>query len=208
MLCVDLGKYKKHEELVNAVDPLVNSVSMSTHLKLIIAHSSGEGFGAHCSAILERLEILDSTYITAEHFSTRSGGLVNIYGLSKIPMNMVVEQTNRNPLLMQYFRGAKSKHWKKNCCCIPITSGNCTKVEKFTASTFNDLSELSEIQAFSTNTSHYLYLARTGIEICAGNLQQFLKSWVHQDGHCYITFSNEKVFKIALNFPGFDRIID
>jgi len=105
LLCVDLGKYKRHEELVNAVDPLVNCVSMFTHVKLIIAHSSGEGFGAHYPAILERLEILDSKCITAEDFSHEEAeAFVNIYGLSKIPMNVVIEQTNRNPLLMQYFR--------------------------------------------------------------------------------------------------------
>ena len=52
-----------------------------------------------------------------------------------------------------------------------------------------------------------MYYARTGIEINTEKFTEFLESWLYEDGHCYVTYSNDKVFNIALNFPGSDQLI-
>jgi len=112
VLCVDLGRYSGHDDLLSAVDPLFNTISIYTDVKLIIAHSSGEGFGPCCPDTFKRLQTMDSSFITAKCFSdNKAQAFVNMYGLSNIPMEVIVKQTNRNPLLMQHLKGANSRYW-------------------------------------------------------------------------------------------------
>jgi len=101
---------------------------------------------------------MDSRFIIAEHFSNKEAmAFVSKYGLSEIPIEVI----DRYPLLMQYFRGAKCKHWKEKYIIVFLSDLEATlrdEVEKLTASSFKNLSELSELQAFSqqlTDTSYH-----------------------------------------------------
>ena len=104
MLCVDLGKYNKGDmgkKLVEAVTPLVSS--MYKHFKLIVAHSSGEGFGTYYPGLLKNLKRKESQFISAENFSNQEAAtFVSLYKLGNVPWSFILEQTNKNPLLLQH----------------------------------------------------------------------------------------------------------
>ena len=84
------------------------------------------------------------------------------------------------------------------------------ELERLTTSTFTNLDDFGELQAFSDqllNTNYYLYHARTCFQINIDKSQEFLESWVFKDGHCYVLDYDKKIFRIALNFPGADQLI-
>lgn len=85
-------------------------------------------------------------------------------------------------------------------------------VEKYTRSTFKTVRELKQHYEFAKrldHTNYFLYHAKTGYKInLADDYVNFLESWVFQNGHCYITDYGTETFKIAINLPGAEKIIN
>ena len=81
------------------------------------------------------------------------------------------------------------------------------EIEKLTTSTFTNLTEFSEIQAFSRliNTNYYLYYARTGIEINTEKFTEFLESWLYAFIKKYIVTG--MLLSFLTRFIAFNRIM-
>ena len=145
---------------------------MYDHIRIIIAHSSGEGldkkhpdvFKALCHCHSKYVEVVNFNDIEAEVF-------LDLYGLNEVPASDIKQHTNWNPFLLQEVVVTHRRHWKsqyddvfKAHFCASINR----VIEDLTASTFNNLTEFSKLEAFSlrlTNTRFFLYSARTGLEM-------------------------------------------
>lgn len=93
------------KKLVEAVTPLVSN--MYKHFKLIVAHSSGGGFSTCCPELLNHLKEMESQFVPAKNFSDQEAAtFVNLYKLGNIPWSFILEQTNKNPLLLQRIKAA------------------------------------------------------------------------------------------------------
>ena len=142
---------EQSKELAEAVTLLVTSIY--TRFKLIVAHSSGEGFSIHCLDLLKHLKRVNSQFNSAKNFSDEEAKtFMETYGLCDIPETVIFKQTNKNPLLLHYIKGAKCRYWKDKYNMVFKAHLETTmrrEIETLTTSTFTNLTEFSEIQAFS-----------------------------------------------------------
>ena len=112
VLCVDIGKRNSTEggkELLDATGPLFHDLNQ--HIKLIIAHSSGEGFDRKHEGVFMTLRRGNSEFVQVENFNDKEAGkFVELYKLTKVPL--LKQMTNWNPYLLQEASSAHKRYWK------------------------------------------------------------------------------------------------
>ena len=96
VFCIDLGLYTIQNDLLKVVDDL--AVSLSTHIRLVIAHSSGAGYGPRQVYILQCLQNLKSVFVTAQCFDDAEAKVfVDKFEITAIPMDAIVKKLTEIP---------------------------------------------------------------------------------------------------------------
>ena len=212
VICLDYGKYNngRLKQFVHLFN------SMSPHIRMIVAHSSGRGYYAVKSLwqTFQRLRIISKIIVTGRNFNDiEARKFQEIYKLQNVPFEYIKKNTNLNPLLLQEMVGAHNGSWKHEYDAVyeaSVGSEISRTIERLTADTFSPLDRHSGLKEFAQRlkkTDFFLYYARTGLEVKICYLMDFRSSWVCEEGHCYIVQMEKENFVIAMNFPNADKII-
>ena len=214
VVCADIGKCNDPEgnKLLALLRPLLGN---HRNIRLIIAHSSGEGVDERNKAFYKKLNMFGSKMLTLTNFSEEEAKyFIDMNELNEINFDHLKRITNFNPLLLSKVKRAKTQRWKDKFDTVfqqHLHASIQREIEDHTISTFHvaDKKLRTDFLGRLSQTDYFLYHAKNGIPLKFKELCQFELSWVCQDGHCYVSEYDEEnqQFMIALNFPNSDQII-
>ena len=212
VVCADIGKCNSRGgmELLCMLDTLMGNFE---HIKLIVALSSGKGIDDKNKEFYQRLKGFGSDIVEITNFSEEEAKqFVTAYNLDEIGLDQLKRMTNFNPSLLQIAEKVKRQRWESKCDNIfeqHLETSICREIEIHTVSTFDVAEKISKIDFLKqlSNTDYFLYHAKNDGVLKIQELRKFLESWVHEDGHCYVSSIDQNGFTIALNFPNADQFI-
>ena len=128
---------------------------MSSHIRVIVAHSSGRGYYADNSLwqTFQNLLMIRKIVVTGGNFSDNEARkFQEMYRLQNIPLEYVKKKTNLNPLLLQQMAGAHNSCWKQKYDAVyeaSIENKISQTVERLTANTFSPLDKHFGLKEFA-----------------------------------------------------------
>jgi len=214
VVCADIGKCNHPEgnKLLALLGPLLGN---HHNIRLIVAHSSGEGIDERNKAFYKKLNMFGSKKLTLTNFSEEDAKyFIDVNKLNEMDFDQLKRITNFNPLLLLNKVEKKVERWKDKFDTIfqqHLYASIQREIEDHTTSTFHVIEKKvrTDFLCRLSQTDYFLYHAKNGIPLKLEELCQFELSWVCQDGHCCVSEydENNQQFIIALNFPNSDQII-
>lgn len=187
VVCADIGKCNSRGgmELLHMVYLLMGTLD---HIKLIVAHSSGEGIDDKNKEFYQRLEECHSDIVEITNFSEEEAKqFVTAYNLDEIGLDQLKRMTNFNPSLLQTATKVKRQSWEgkyDNIFEQHLIASICKKIESHTVSTFDVVDKISRIDFLKrlSDTDYFLYHAKNDGVLKIEELHKFEQSWVYGDG--------------------------
>lgn len=112
MVCADIGKCDDPggKKLLDVIHSLLGR---HHRIRVIVAHSSGEGINEKNKAFYTKLGEFCSTKVSFTNFSEdEARAFIDANNLKEIDFDQLKRMTNFNPLLLQEVKKTKTQHWE------------------------------------------------------------------------------------------------
>ena len=136
------------------------------HIRLIVAHSSGEGINEKNKVFYTKLDQFDSNIVSLTNFSEgEARDFIDANNLNEMDFNQLKRMTNFNPLLLQKVNKTKKQYWKSKYDDVfeqHLLTSVLKEIESHTISTFDVAYKKSRIDFLQrlSDTDYFLYYAK------------------------------------------------